>query len=69
MRQHKRMGRADVRRRREGALARHMGYHWVNSKLCRKGGTDQGIWAMHSDDEAAILKERLATTKETSYDF
>lgn len=69
MSQNLRRGRAEIRRRREGALARHMGYHWVNSKLCRKGSTDQGIWAIHSEDESAILKEKLATTKETSYAF
>ena len=69
MRQHKRMGRKDVRRRRGDALNRLERYIWVNSKRCRLGDTDQGIWAQRGEDEIAILKTKLETTQETSYDF
>ncbi len=64
-----RVGRDALRRRREGALARIPEYRWVLSKRCRKGDTDQGIWTQRGEIEMEILNERLAVTKETSYDF
>ena len=70
MRQHKRMGRKDVRRRRESALERLPRYVWEYSKRVRKLDLEvKDAWLAKGNAEIATLQEKLATTKDTSYDY